>query len=356
MTTETAGTPETIVPSSDKEIAKHLAVAVGDAFTLFTTERQAERDDVLALTMSGLGGCTRQGAYRLAGTKPSEPIRYREMREANIGTMIHAGLLPHLATLLGGSDEIDVTLTAGGLTIAGRADLYSPEWKLVADLKTVGPHKMALIGDVAVPAHRVQVAGYATAARASGKQVHWIAWVYLDRATGAEHVVVEEFTDELVDMVEQRCTDLATYAADPDTAPRDQRGPGLSIICDQCPWLRQCWGADAAPGEVGAQRILAHDDAGVADAIRLYDEARARAKQAKDDQEFARAMFSGYEPGAYGEWEFYWSSGGETNDKDAAIALLDQAGIPIPRKATPQRLVVKRSRHTTPRVKPEETD
>lgn len=331
-------------PRTAGEIAKQLGAAVGEAFTALTAEGQRVRDDVLALTMSGLGGCTRQAAYRLARTPPTDAHGYQEMRAANLGTMIHAGLLPHLAALLDGRDEIEVTLTLGGLTITGRTDLYSPTWRLVGDLKTVGSHKMATIGDRAVPAHRMQVAGYATGVLQSGQEVEWIAWIYLDRASGEEHIVVEEFTDDVVSMVEQRCAELAAYASDPESAPRDERGPGLSVVCDGCPWLRQCWGADATPGEIGAQASLVRDDAGVAEALRLYDEARAREKEAASDKEFARAMFSSYDPGAYGEFSFSWASGSETADKDAALALLEQAGIPVPMKRTGKRLVVKRSR------------
>jgi hypothetical protein len=55
-------------------------------------------------------------------------------------------------------------------------------------------------------------------------------------------------------------------------------------------------------------------------------------------------MFSGFEAGAYGEWEFGWSSAGKTGDKDAAVALLTEAGIPLPKRETARRLIVKRSK------------
>lgn len=318
--------------------------AVAEAFCSFTAQQQQQREDLLALTMSGLGGCTRQAAYRLARTPPSEEMVFGQMREANIGTMIHEGLLPHLAPLLGGTDEIAVTLHVDDLTISGRTDLYSERHRLVGDLKTVGPHKMAVIGDTPIPAHRVQVAGYALAVAQSGKPVKWIAWIYMDRASGDPHVIVEEFGDEVVDLVQTRCRELMAYGDAPDTAPRDERGPGLSIVCDQCPWLRQCWGEDAVAGQVGAQRVLVHDDAGVAEAIRMYIEARAREKKASEDKEFAKAMFADFHPGEYGDFQFYWSSPRETTDKDAALRLLADAGIPIPRKSTSRRLVVKRTR------------
>lgn len=327
-----------------EQLGRLLADATTQAFTAYTTQTQQAREDLYALTMSGLGGCTRQAAYRVAKTPPSEDLVFRPMREANIGTMIHEGLLPHMAVLLGGRDEVAVELTVGNLTIKGRTDLYVEPLRTLADLKTVGHFKFAMLGGDVNRSHRLQVSGYACAVTQSGKKVEWIAWVYVDRSSGAEHVVVEPFTDELVALVEQRCADLELYARDPEAAPRDERGPGLSYVCDSCPWLRTCWGEGAEAGVVGAQRILAQEHGGVARALALYDSARAREKDAAAEKEFAKAMFAGYEPGNYGEFTFGWSSATESTDKDAAVELLASAGIPVPRKRTTRRLVVRRSK------------
>lgn len=331
-------------PLTAHDLGQRLAGAVVEAFIDYTTAAQSAREDLYALTMSGLGACTRQAAYRLARTEPTEKLTFAPMREANIGTMIHEGLLPRMALLLGGTEEIPVEMTAAGLTIKGRSDLYIEDLATVADLKTVGVYKFGGLTDNVNRSHRLQVAGYALGVRQSRRPVDWIGWIYLDRSSGAEHVIVEPFTDDLVRLVEDRCAALATFAEDPDSAPRDERGPGLSLICDSCPWLRACWGPDAEPGVVGAQKILAHDHDGVARALTLYDDARVREREAAADKEFAKAMFSGYDPGQYGDWSFAWSAAGEVDDKDAAVALLEQAGIPVPRKRTTRRLIVKRSR------------
>lgn len=334
------------VPQTAREVEAWLSPAVDAAFRAYTAEAQGQRDDLYALTMSGLGGCTRHAAYRISRTPPSEEMVFTEMREANIGTMIHEGLLPHLATIVQGTDEIAVVLRLSGLEIHGRSDLVVAGAAVVADLKTVGSYKFAALDPSTVNrAHRLQVAGYATAVRQAGGDVRWIAWIYLDRASGQHEIVVEEFGDELVALVEQRCAELALFAEDPEAAPREERGPGLSIICDGCPWLRTCWGEGAEAGVVGAQKILAHDNAGVAKALELYDDARAREKEATADKEFARAMFSERDPGAYGGYQFGWSAGSKTtDDKDAAVRLLAEVGIPIPQKTVGRRLIVKRAR------------
>lgn len=332
-------------PLTADALKELLGDAVDAAFRAYTAMVQNQREDLYALTMSGLGGCTRQAAYRLARTPPSEELIFTEMREANLGTMIHLGLLPHMAHQLGGREEIPVEMTMHGLVIKGRSDLYIEPLATVSDLKTVGTYKFVALADTVNRTHRLQVAGYGLGVAQSGRPVQFVSWIYLDRATGQHRIVIEEFSDELIQAVDDRCAELEAFAAQPDAAPRDERGPGLSVICDSCPWLRECWGDDARAGVVGAQRILIHDHAGVTRSLELYDEARAREKTASDDKEFARAMFSSFDPGIYGDWEFSFSSGqGTTVDKDAAIQMLTEAGIDVPRKPTARRLIVKRAR------------
>lgn len=326
------------------QVSQRLRQGVSEAYRRYTTDRQAERDDLYALTMSGLGGCTRQAAYRISRTPPSEDLVFTEMREANLGTMIHLGVLPPLAELLDGTEEIPVTLTGHGLTINGRADLYSRALKALVDLKTVGLSKFGALSDEVSPSHWMQIAGYAYAVTQSGEQVDWLAWIYLDRSGGADHIIVEPFDDDAIKLVENRLAELAAYAEQPDAAPRGERGPGLSYVCDGCPWLRTCWGDDAQPGVTGAQRVLVHDNAGVARALQLYSDARKREVEACDDKDFARAMFVSYNPGQYGGWQFGWSKPSATDDKDAAVELLQQAGIPVPQKTTARRLIVRRAR------------
>lgn len=339
MTAEAAG------PGLTAElVAERLSSAVGGAFRAFTAQVQTEREDLYALTMSGIGGCTRQAAYRLARTAPSETATWTEMREANLGTMMHLGLLPHLAPLVEGTEEIGVTLKAHGLTINGRSDLYTEALRTVADLKTVGTYKFTALGATVNRSHRLQVAGYAQAVAQSGRDVDWIAWMYLCRSSGADHVMVEQFDQPVLDALDHRLVELATFAEEPEAAPRDERGPGLSVVCDGCPWLRRCWGEDARPGEIGAQRILIRDNDGVEQALRLYDDARVRESEARADKDFAKAMFSASQEGQYGEFELGWSGAGRTDDKDAAVRMLREAGIPVPQKTTSRRLIVKRAR------------
>lgn len=342
----TANRVETPGEWTAQSLADALEAAIGQAFRQVTGEYQAGRDP-LEFSMSALGGCRRQAAYRIAGTPPSEPVPGRdtdhgEQRAANIGTMIHNALLPALAKLLGADHELDLTAELDALAVDGRTDLYVAAMRLALDLKTAGTDKWRAMVDV-VRAHRLQVGGYALGLAQAGKDVDWVAWAYLDRSSGQVFVIVEPFPGELVDVVEERAAELATYASDPDGAPRDEHGPGLSYVCDGCLWLRACWGEDAQPGTVGAQRNLVHDDAAVAEALEQYKRAGKEESAAASRKEFYKAMFSGFTPGTYGAWAFSYPPPKDVEDKDAAVELLRAAGLDVPMKPGTRRLNVRRA-------------
>lgn len=311
------------------DLRTRLEQGVSDAFRLASSQRERP---VHHLGLSSLGRCTREGAYRLAGTGPSDSPPPREGRAANLGTWQHEGLLPLLAKVLDDqpSDvEREVVLRAGGISLTGHVDLlYGPA---VVDLKTVGEHRLGRADGGPFPDHRVQVGGYALALRQAGHDVRFVAWLYLDRASGNQRVHVQEWTTSLGLLVVDRVAQLRRWALAPDDAPRDERGPGLSMACDECPWLRRCWGEDARPGVVGGQGRLAPDDPAVAAALDLYAQARTRESDARADKEFARAVFTqASEPGTYGAWRWYTGRDTTEPDTSAAVALLAELGVEVP--------------------------
>lgn len=327
-----------------------VACGVGRAFTRFTEKHQQARRDLYGLSMSGLGSCRRKGAYQLAKVTPSDPVAATtgENRAANLGTMIHTGLLPELAEVLGGNEEIEVELAVdvGGTTIVvpGRTDLYWPRARAILDLKTVGEHKIGqVVANGPFDEHRLQVAGYAYAAEQGDKPIEWIGWIYLDRASGVSFVVIEAFTDELRQMVVDRCQELAVYAASPDDAPRDGAGPGdrtANLVCNSCPWLRACWGQEAKPGVAGIQSSKVDDFGGMEEVLAAYLRARDAEAAAKDRKEFYRELIIGNEPGVYGKTRFARTKPSKTVDKNACAKILDASGEPLPMRATDSRLIV----------------
>lgn len=321
------------------EVSTAVRAAVGEAFTTANAEHQR---DPHRLSMSKLGGCTRQAAYMVAGTEVSDVPLAEEGRAANLGTWQHAGLLPLLAKHLPDARyETPVVLSAAGLTIGGQVDL---DWAdVVMDLKTVGERRLhGVRRSGAFADHRAQVMGYVLARVQMGIPTRWAVWTYLDRASGDVEVVVEPFTNAAMLAVIDRVEEIVRWAETPDQAPRDNRGPGLSFACDRCPWLRRCWGEDATPGQTGAQRLLARDEPGKAAMAALYDDASARVSAGKLDQEFAKLVLDGTRPGIYGPWAVRRGKSGGTHLDEAQVrADYAARGEEPPTRQSSARLLIK---------------
>lgn len=334
-----------------RALATRVATAVRDAFVAFNRRNQLARHTLYGLSMSGLGACRRRGAYQLAGTEPSDPALAvtGENRQANLGTMIHAGLLPALAGVLGGRDEVAIELNLEvdehTIHIPGRSDLYWPDARCVLDLKTTGEHKLSGIAahDDVQFEHLIQVAGYALGAEQQGLPVEYIGWIYLDRGDGTCYVIIEPFTDELRTLVIDRARELLVYATSPDDAPRDGPGPGnraANMICNGCAWLRACWGPTAVAGVTGAQATQIEDFGGVERVLVGYLNAREAESAASKRKEFYRDFLHGAAPGAYGSARWSMGKAGEVVDTQACVELLRDADIPVPMKSGTPRLTV----------------
>lgn len=339
-----------VAADTAQAMTARIATAVGQAFVGFTAATQNARSNLFGLSMSGLGGCRRRAAYQLAGVDPSDPelAVTGENRAANIGTMIHAGLLPELATVLGAREEIAVELREEIddtlVVVPGRSDLYWPQARALLDLKTVGEHKLGrVVGYGPFEEHVVQVCAYALAAERGGHPVDWVGWIYLDRATGVSHVVVREFTDELRETVRTRLRELVNYAASPDDTPRDGPGPGQRIanmMCNGCAWLRACWGPTAEPGVAGVQSTRVEDYGGMEEVLIGYLTARDAEAAAKDRKEFYRELIVGNRAGTYGKTRWYMTKSSITVDKNACADAVEASGQPLPTRKTEPRMVV----------------
>jgi hypothetical protein len=327
--------------STAGQVAASTRHLVTEAFTRENVARQADRDPT-ALTMSGLGGCTRACAYAVAGTPPSDVPPVEDARQAILGVWIHEHLLPWLARLLGPDAvfEQPVELRAAGLAIPGTLDLavQSVVWdvKTVKEWRLHGVRRRGTFSE-----HRLQVLGYGLARHQAGYPVKWVVFLYIDRSTGEVHVEVEEFTNRAALAVIDRVELLRFHARDPDRAPRDGRGPGVSFACDRCPWLRRCWGDNARPGQPGVQRILAATPAGIEEALRLYAEGSAAAADGRRDQDFAKLVLEAVPAGGYGRWELVRGRPGEMLDQQRVREIFAARAEPVPMMPTAGRLIVK---------------
>lgn len=307
------------------------------AFELENTRRQEDRDPA-RLTMSGLGGCTRRNAYALAGTEPSDVHGPEQARMALLGSGAHDWFLPALARaiakLTGAVADVEkrVCLTVAGVQIPGSLDLAFDD--VITDLKTVREYKLhGVRRRGAFDEHRVQVGGYALAEYQAGRDVRWIVYLYMDRTTGEIHPVAEPFTTGTAEAVMRRVEDIQRFAGTgPDTAPREARGPGVSLACDRCPWLRRCWGPAAVPGVTGPQTQLAATPAGLVEILRLAYDATGVAGTAKADKDFAKLVLSCTNDGLYGPYKLSRGADSAMDDVPAMKKILTDMGIGIPAK------------------------
>jgi len=288
------------------------------------------------LSVSRLGGCTRQAGYALSGTPVSDTPPPAEARAANHGTWIHNGLLPRLADQVGGKHETDVIAHAAGLAITGQSDLAvveSVDGGEIVDVKTVngldpvrryGPH-----GE-----HWVQVLAYALGeTQRTGRLIRWAVLIYLDRSSGEEEVFVREITPAVLLAIVDRVREIVAAAADPDTAPRTtaalpggrrwrMRGPGASYECDECCWLARCW-PGAKPGVRGAQAAIVRTDAAIEAALGAYSAAARASSDAALEQDFWRSVLAGSPAGIYGAWRLTWTKNGSI--RVTAVRALEEA-------------------------------
>lgn len=286
------------------------------------------------LSMSALGVCRRQAAYLDAGVEPSDPDEGTEA--AAIGTWIHDGWLPHAQKGVPGSiiNHPVMWLPFGMLQppVPGTLDMAWLGW--VLDLKTMSEWKQErfiLYGPE--QSHRWQAHGYGEARRQDGHDVKMVQVFSILRANGRTASYVEEHTPEVVAEMTAWVDESRHYATtDPDQAPRDQRGPGVSKACDWCPFLRRCWGDDARPEQIGkGQQVF--DDYAVREAVKLYAAASAKEKEAKTEKDWAKAMIGDAPAGIYGDFKLrYQRAGGRKAAVDADVAAyrLEQAGIEVP--------------------------
>lgn len=337
------------MPNTDPAGAVKARVAAwtSAAFTALNTAGQAGRD-VHTLTMSGIGACRRWCAYTLAGT----PVSDRpggEYRAAVLGSGIHNFYLPALAEVAGDAHiEVAVQLHVAGLTITGHADFIHVDPKTgeaqVGDLKTVREWKLhGIIRDgQASYQHRLQVYAYALAAAQAGYNVRWVWWLYLDRSTGKTEIIVEPFTNVRAYAVDQRITHLLTLATDPDAVIRDNRGPGLAPACDGCPWLRRCWGPDARPGVAGPQKILAHSEPAIIEALEGLFQASGAATWAEGEKEFWKLVLADVPDGRYGSYTLRRRNSGRALDHVKTKELMETAGLTPPMKEREAAMLVGR--------------
>ncbi|MEV0370639.1 hypothetical protein AB0I10_12535 [Streptomyces sp. NPDC050636] len=151
-------------------------------------------------------------------------------------------------------------------------------------------------------------------------EVARIRFRFVCRDNGEEHV--QEFPfDEWLAAEARWWVDRVLEAASPEDLRRDHDGPGLSVVCDNCPFVDACW-PRAAPGKP-AQTVLIRDDADRAKALSDYVRAHERFRESKRVKEKVRAMLDDSPEGNYGANHLGWGGGNDKEEPDVQ-AMVDQ--------------------------------
>lgn len=290
-----------------------------DAYDVIVQSDDYTRGATISASM--IGGCRRQGAYALTVGWPTENMERGGMATAHLGHAIHEYLLPKLQQALGGEVEAEVTGEIGGIEVSGHVDLLTDE--VVVDVKTVSDNYYSVVARNTPKGHRLQATAYAMLTKRERAVL-----LYVNRGTGDRFSVewhVEDYASDVLAWIQQ-------VQVDPEWVERDERGPGLSIICDSCPFAGPCWGP--VSDEQFPQGVLVNER-GVEMAVENYVAARDQAKKADEDKEFWRKTLEGAPVGEYGAWRLRWKGQGgfkDVPDPDAMYDRLVELGEDIPLK------------------------
>ncbi|MFE3182732.1 hypothetical protein ACFXKR_17950 [Streptomyces violascens] len=342
--------------------------------------------------------CSRRAGYILAG---AERTNAGDKRAAILGTYIHQGLLEDArreygwliertvadGTLRGHIDVVQLDAATAARLPKRHRPLEPAEAVTVEDVKTkssrawdrvvrFGPtaaemRQVLLYADLLRTVGFCDVPGQRYLHRLGPIDVQRIRFRFVCRDTGEEHI--QEFAfDEWLAAEARWWVDRVVEADSPEELRRDHDGPGLSVICDNCPFVKTCW-PGVGPGQP-AQTILIHDDEDRARALADYVRAHERYREARRVKEKARAMLDDSPAGIYGDNHLGWGGGNDKEETDvvamverfedadlvvpmvpdekAMIQILRRAGMVVPRRRaagqkTARAIKVSRARETS---------
>ncbi|WP_432008811.1 PD-(D/E)XK nuclease family protein [Streptomyces bacillaris] len=300
--------------------------------------------------------CSRRAGYILAGAERSNE---GDKRAAILGTYIHRGLLEDARR------EYNwlVERTVADDLIRGHVDVVQLDAATASRLpkrhRPVEPAEVVTVEDVKTKSARVwdrvlrygptaaemrQVLLYAGLLSTVGFSnmpgqrylhrlgpidVQRIRFRFVCRDTGEEHI--QEFPFDEWSAFEARWwVERVVDAESVEELRRDFDGPGLSPVCDNCPFVKHCW-PGVAPGKP-AQTILVHDDADREKALAEYVRAHERYRQSSQVKKKVRAMLDDSPAGVYGENKLGWSGGNDKEEPDvqAMVDMFENADLTVP--------------------------
>lgn len=301
-----------------------------------SAEMDRPRTQQLQPGISSIGGCRRRVSYGHHQVPWTDEPGYSGA--AQLGTWLHSQLLPLLRKALPGRVlvekpvHLDWQAEDGRLfSVPGTLDLYAWRMRTLLDLKTADDYRLASYRVDGVPRkHSWQLHLYAEALAAAGiPRPQRMAIVYLGRTRGQLEVIDVPWQEGT--LLEALAWYEEATAQPPSQTPRDERGPGLSWVCDACPWRSSCWEGYDPP----QQALVAEGQVSVGEALSGLWQAGQAEAQGKKDKAFYRAILDGQPTGLYGQWELKRTRDTPPKlvlDAPAAEQALRQLGVQPPMK------------------------
>ncbi len=257
--------------------------------------------------VSDVGSCRRSVWYRESPPDGFTPDPPKYLRQAALGTLIHEKAAEVRAQRYPWRRyEFEVTIP--GLDKKGRVDEYDPILGEVTDDKTAGSRKWDKVGEDG-PADEAWDQGllYGLALEEMGLPIQSVRVIVINRDNGMEEHFRRPYDPAAARQVLDDLIELATMLDLGVVPPRDGTGPGTDWQCRSCFALSHCWNTDAAAaaGRLPESFTLLgqepSDETIVWAAERLMA-ARRAAKAAKAEEDAAKDLMEGVEPGEYGDY------------------------------------------------------
>jgi hypothetical protein len=292
-------------------------------------------------------GCERQLAYRVHGTEPSDPEPEWLIRQAVMGTAVHAHIaaarrLAHPHWL------VEARVQVPGFDRPGAVDACGDG--TCDDVKTKSDRGYEAITNRGIPyeADHDQVLLYALGLEDDGVDVRRCSVTYVNRSDGQSQVHSWSYDRGEALLVADRMHGLIDRVdlLDPVDVPRGGQAPEWRP-CDSCPFRSLCWNLDDVPeGYTALSYELA--DAEVADAAEQLRLVRAEGTANKEAQEYLRMQLEGHGGKTFMDSDgitrrIAWSAGkpygqGGALDQTAARQLLTSYGVEPPTLGVAPRL------------------
>ncbi len=274
------------------------------AYDTASERSQQSRDGILG--PSDIGFCRQKAALVTRGIQPTDE---KKMWAAQVGTAIHNYVeavlkQQHPDWLLGSIDNLYVTAyLPSEARIGGHPDIVIPSENMVLDIKTVDGFEWVNRNGTS-DSHKYQRWLYATGCLQEGildsSKPVYVGNLYFDRS-GKEQdpiLLMEEYTPELADEIDQWITDVMYAVTNREDAARDI---APSVCAKICEFFTVCRGN--LPVHEGQEFT---DDKDLRTAIRMVVEAQGLEKRAKQLKAEGKRALMGFN-GTDGEFQVRWT-------------------------------------------------